>query len=104
MFIRIKDSHTRLFLQHTLLVVFFAAAYYFAHLYLVTNNPHKHGGLKHSVENKDDHISFFDCVRFSLVTQTTVGYGALVPTHPLTQYINMLQLMTIYGVLILSFI
>ena len=45
-------------------------------------------------------ISLFDSFYFSLVTQTTVGYGILRPPTPLTKIINICQLFTIY----LSFI
>ena len=114
MVLAIKGTPRQLFIQHTLLIFFFAAAYYFAHLYLIQSKQAIDGGLVHPVEyiiddtkhgkKKHKDISFFHCVRFSLVTQTTVGYGSLVPTHSLTQYINILQLITIYGVLILSLV
>lgn len=105
MFFKIKDSHKKMFLQHTLLIIFFAAVYYFTHLYIIKTSHNKDGGLVRTQEDKHKgtSISFFDCLRFSLVTQTTVGYGALVPTHSVTQIINVVQLMTIYGVIILSF-
>ena len=105
MFLKIKDIHKKTFLQHTLLVIFFAAVYYIAHLYIIKTSDDKDGGLLHFHEDKrkGHAISFFDCLRFSLITQTTVGYGALVPTHPITQTINVIQLMTIYGVIILAF-
>lgn len=102
MFINIKDNHKTIFLQHTLLVLFFAVLYYIAHLYIVYHTHHT-SGFEHSSGNSDKLITFFDCVRFSLITQTTVGYGSLIAKHPLTEAINALQLMTIYGVIILSF-
>ena len=103
MFVNIKDSH-KAFVQHTLLVIFFAIMYYFAHLYIIrTSNK---VGLEHPNRHHTDDklVSFFDCIRFSLITQTTVGYGSLIPKHPITETINIIQLMTIYGVIILSFV
>ena len=52
----------------------------------------------------DDPWSFYDCFYFALVTQTTVGYGDLVPRTRLMRHICLCQLLTIYGVLALSWI
>lgn len=43
-------------------------------------------------------ISLFDAFYFSLVTQTTVGYGRISPESKLTQMLNALQLLTIFGI------
>jgi len=43
-------------------------------------------------------ISLFDAFYFSLVTQTTVGYGDTIPESRLTQVINIMQLLSIFGV------
>ena len=43
-------------------------------------------------------ISLFDAFYFSLVTQTTVGYGGMIPESRLTQVINIMQLLSIFGV------
>ena len=48
--------------------------------------------------------SFTDCFYFSLVTQTTVGYGDMITHTRLSRLINILQLLTIYGVLAVSWI
>ena len=48
--------------------------------------------------------SFYDCFYFSLVTQTTVGYGDLIPRTRVMRGISICQLLTIYGVLALSWI
>ena len=100
----IKESNKTMFLQHMLLIVLFAFAYYFAHIYI--KHIHNRRSLIHPDEHKhnDTLITFFDCLRFSLITQTTVGYGSLIPTHTITKYINFIQLMTIYGVIIISFV
>ena len=44
---------------------------------------------------KDDKLSFFACVLFSLVTQTTVGFAWFVPTDNLTRIIVFFQLITV---------
>ena len=46
-------------------------------------------------------ISLFNAFYFSLVTQTTVGYGNHVPITKFTQVINTIQLLTIFGIYLL---
>ena len=48
--------------------------------------------------------SFADCFYFSLVTQTTVGYGDMILHTRISRLINIVQLLTIYGVLAVSWI
>ena len=48
--------------------------------------------------------SFGECFYFSLVTQTTVGYGDMVEHTRISRIINILQLLTIYGVLAISWV
>jgi len=48
--------------------------------------------------------SFAECFYFSLVTQTTVGYGDMVAHTRISRIINVLQLLTIYGVLAVSWV
>ena len=115
MFIKLTYEHWNFFFQHISVILLFGALYYLAHMYLIyydDSHSKKHGGLhkynpssgQYEPESKEKGvgISLFDCIRFSLITQTTVGYGSLVPVHKLTETINVLQLLTIYGVIIIS--
>lgn len=43
----------------------------------------------------DDNLSFFACLLFSLVTQTTVGFAWFVPTDNITRIIVFLQLLSV---------
>ena len=47
------------------------------------------------------HLSFSECLHFSIITLSTVGYGDLVPLSPLVRLIVGLQI--ICGVLLLLF-
>ena len=44
---------------------------------------------------KDDKLSFFACLLFSLVTQTTVGFAWFVPTDNITRIIVFFQLISV---------
>lgn len=49
--------------------------------------------------NETQKIHFFDALYFSIVTQSTVGYGDLVPTNILTKSITMVQLLTVVAII-----
>lgn len=44
---------------------------------------------------QDDKLSFFACLLFSLVTQTTVGFAWFVPTDNITRVIVFFQLIAV---------
>ena len=46
--------------------------------------------------------TLMDCFYFSLVTQTTVGYGDVNTHTTLTKLLNIIQLFSIYGLFALS--
>ena len=58
-----------------------------------------HDGGRHHESNqfsyKDDKLSFFACLLFSLVTQTTVGFAWFVPTDNSTRIIVFFQLISV---------
>jgi len=59
-----------------------------------------HDGGKHQIEDnefmtEDEKLSFFACLLFSLVTQTTVGFAWFVPTDNKTRIIVFFQLITV---------
>lgn len=76
--------------KHILSVIIFTI------LYLLANRL----AIYHGIE--DEKIKPFDTFHFSLVTQTTVGYGKNFTTNLYTQIINVLHLLTIYGVFIID--
>ena len=47
-------------------------------------------------------LSLFDAFYFTLVTQTTVGYGSIRPPTILSQVVNIFQLLSIYKVVELA--
>lgn len=73
--------------KHLSIVFVFAFLYYLSETYLVFENKK---------DEITEHMSLLDCFHFSLVTQTTVGYGHIYPTNPYSRMINILQLLTIF--------
>ena len=90
--IRHTDKRIYLIVKHLLIILFFTFCYYLADR-----------TFRDELTEKKEPFSLMDSFYFSLVTQTTVGYGSVRPTHKLTKYINILQLMSIYGVLVFDF-
>lgn len=84
------------FLTNNVLLVFFFAIVY----YIVNHYESKH--------NKDvKKHGFLEWIHFSLVTQTTVGYGnkvhqLITVSSKLLKYVNMLQLFSLFGLLSLT--
>lgn len=64
------------------------------------DNTEEDGGKKHT-DNKEsfndnaNQLSFFACLLFSLVTQTTVGFAWFVPTDNTTRIIVFFQLLSV---------
>ena len=55
----------------------------------------KHTDTKQSFIDNDNQLSFFACLLFSLVTQTTVGFAWFVPTDNTTRIIVFFQLLSV---------
>jgi hypothetical protein len=89
-----KSKRIDFILGHMAFIFIFGLFYYITYLYLEPD-----GFIK---ANDDTNLSLWDCIHFSLVTQTTVGYGGLVPMGKFTKFINALQLLTIFGVVVIN--
>lgn len=88
----IKYFKVRFLQMYTLSVLLFSILYYLSSNYLETN------GFVDTYFPKTDtvnQISYLDCLHFSLVTQTTVGYGRFEPNGKISKIINMFQLLSI---------
>jgi hypothetical protein len=51
-----------------------------------------------------EELNFFNALYFSLVTQSTVGYGDLLPTNWLTKSITMLQLLVVIAIIAIELV
>lgn len=94
---KLANSKHRFLLNHILIILFFAFTYY------TLSNYIEGSMINNNSDDKNKPLSMYDSIHFSLVTQTTVGYGNIVPNHLITKIFNTLQLFTIYGILLIDF-
>jgi len=87
------EKHSFFVISHMLIIILFAFVYYLTFIYdSKTFNIHKN----------DEDINYLDFLYFSLVTQTTVGYGGIIPTRNISRLLNFIQLLTIYGIVAIT--
>jgi hypothetical protein len=104
--IKLKSNY---FIHHMSIVLIFSLLYYLSSIF-IEDSIIKRGQRIISDDDTNDEpykyrdvgLSFWDCLYFSLVTQTTVGYGDIVMTHYFTRIINFIQLLTIFGVFVID--
>ena len=90
-------SKQSIFVNSMVIVIFFTIAYYTA------NHIERRFKMTNEFTGKKiEALSLFDAFYFTLITQTTVGYGNIHPPSKITQVINILQLLTIYKVIELA--
>ena len=77
----------------------FLAVALFGVVYWIMNHLERQHKVKDEKGKDPAPLGLFDAVFFSLVTQTTVGYGTVVPTTFPSKVVNFVQLLTIYGIL-----
>lgn len=80
------------FLTHLSVVIVFATLYWIIHVFVSDKSALS------STHKKKEELTWFDCFYFSIVTQTTVGYGDITAVEPLAKAVNILQLLSVYGV------
>ena len=91
----IRERHLTSFARHMFIIVMFGLFYYALNI-----------NIPESFQYNKDHgdLTLLDFIYFSLVTQTTVGYGDIAPVHRYARMGCMLQLLTTYAVVIISII
>ena len=106
-----KKSGFEFIIRHLLVVIAFSFLYWIAGHFQKMYPKYVHVlkpkiGESKSEKEKKEFIpwSLEESFYFSLVTQTTVGYGDMATHTRISRFINILQLLTIYGVLAISWI
>ena len=80
----------RFLMLNGLSILFFALLYYFCGRIIDHDTLQKIQTTKVDLV-EEDYIGFFRCLHFSLVTQSTIGYGDLICSTYLGYSINCLQ-------------
>ena len=80
-------------IRHLSIVTLFAVCYYVVSHYYDTSTEKK---------TLQKPLSMLDSFYYSLVTQTTVGYGDIAPKTDMMKIITIAQLLTIYGVFVIE--
>jgi hypothetical protein len=90
------ENATLFFVSHLSIIFVFATLYWVLHEYVTGQTA-----LVSSRKKKDE-FTWLDYFYFSIVTQTTVGYGDIVTEHPVARLVNIIQLLSVYGVVTYS--
>lgn len=85
--------YKRFIIIHLLLLLFFTRLYYLSYK-VIKDDTFK--------TDKTETMTFYDFFYFTLITQATIGYGDIVPIHPLTKMINILQIFSISYMILLQ--
>lgn len=83
-YVRNDDSLKTLLMTHLVIIVIFAFIYKAINM----NNI--------EAFNNEKEMTLFDCLYFSVVTHTTVGYGDIYPVSNLARACMMIQVMTVF--------
>lgn len=76
--------------RHLYSTLFFGIIYYIVNIYEVENKM-----VDIRTKKMIKNISFFECLYFSLNTETTVGYGEIIPQTVITRAVAMVQLILV---------
>ena len=79
------SKNNRLFYLHLISILVFTLLYYLS-----------------QINQTNDNYSLTDCLYFSLVTQSTVGYGHIYPNNNFMKYISILQILFLFIILIIN--
>lgn len=85
---RVNIRHYTLFIYNIICIGIFSVLYYVSDKVLNSKSHSKK-------------LNVNDALYFSVVTQTTLGYGDIVPTHSITRFLVILQCLSILAILYL---
>lgn len=83
---------------HIIMIILFAIIYYIIYKY------HNGSFRFDNINTEKKQLDIIDFLYFSLVTQSTVGYGDITPVHRMPKIIVMCQIISIYAIIALTFI
>jgi hypothetical protein len=91
------NNAARFLLNNMFLTIFFGSLYYAVQFiddigFVVDSDIRK----LDKIDENNGLISLKRCMHFSLVSQTTLGYGGVMPAGPLTLFVNTAQMISIF--------
>ena len=106
LFIKLKSKSLKFLLLQFLVVILFSVLYWISEKFLI---KYPNIGKKYNLGSSGYPASFYECFYFSLLTQTTIGYG--VPENIndgeknlLIEIINVIQMISIFVLLAVTII
>ncbi len=79
----LKQQKMHKFFLHIILIIIFSVLYYLTQIY------------EKNINSYFESISFYECFYFSIVTQSTIGYGHIFPNNKIMKNLAILQMLFI---------
>jgi hypothetical protein len=89
-----KGKGNIIFIHHILSILLFSLLYFIVYQF-DSKAFMKNGTITDETQNK---LSILDIIQYTIVTQTTIGYGNITANSFYCKILNVLQMLFIYGV------
>lgn len=90
---KLNSKQINFLYRHILCILIFGVTYYTIYYYYEDSK---------TFNSPSNQYTLLDFMYFSLGTQTSVGYGDLYPTHPMTKILVSLQLLSVTALILLT--
>ena len=91
-------TKARHFVFYNFVTVFVFGLIYYALQYFDGKTFVSNRAITDQHAHKTNTFTLIECIHFSLVTQTTIGYGGMIPLSKLCVLVNSLQLFSIFWI------
>lgn len=80
-----------------IVVILFSALYYYLQFWIKDSFVRSTEETER-LPKKEENFTYLECLHFSVVTQTTLGYGDMIPTGNIPVLINTIQIVSLYAI------
>ena len=84
-----------------IIVIIFSIIYYYLQFWV--KNSFVRSTEENTADPQGSKFTFLECLHFSIVTQSTLGYGDMIPTGNIPVVINTIQIISLYAIPFLVF-
>ena len=98
----ISNTIILIFTIDIMVVILFSLLYYNLQFW-VKDSFVRSSEKSQKLTNNVNNFTFLECLHFSVVTQTTLGYGDMVPRGNIPVFINTIQIVSLYAIPFLVF-